>query len=300
MWKLNKKEEMILVLGTKFKKAVATVVMTGLLSLQVNAATATVKADVLNVRQAPTTASTVLGAVYSGEKIEVTDNDGEWATILFNNNTAYVAQQYIIMDEPTYEKRMVNASLLNIRSGSSVNHAVVGQASYGATVDLLETVDSEWSKISYNGITGYVASRYISSRATGNTTSRSGTRPWASDNSALIDYAKKYIGVPYVYGGTTPAGFDCSGYVQFVFSNFGVKLSRTTYTQVNEGVYVAKENLKMGDLVFFGTAGNVSHVGIYISDGNFIHASRPGDTVKINSLYSDYYTRNYYTARRVR
>ena len=80
-------------MSTKLKKAVATVVMTGLLSLQVSAATATVKANVLNVRQAPSTASAVLGAVYNGEKIEVTDNNGEWATILFNNNTAYVAQQ---------------------------------------------------------------------------------------------------------------------------------------------------------------------------------------------------------------
>ena len=289
-----------MVLSKNLKKAVGMIVMTGLLSLQVSAATATVKANVLNVRQAPSTASAVLGAVYNGEKIEVTDNNGEWATILFNNNTAYVAQQYITMDEPTYEKRTVNASLLNIRSGSSLNHAVVGQAPYGVTVDLLEAVDSEWAKISYNGVTGYVARKYLSLRTTGNTTSRSGTRPSLYDNSSLIEFAKEYIGVPYVYGGTTPAGFDCSGFVQYVFSNFGVKLSRTTYTQVNEGVYVAKENLKMGDLVFFGTASNVSHVGIYISDGNFIHASRPGDTVKINSLYSDYYVRNYYTARRVR
>lgn len=274
--------------------------MTGLLSLQASAATATVNANALNVRQAPSTSSAVLGTVYNGEKLNVTATDGDWATILFNNNTAYVSQQYITIEESVSQTRSVNASLLNIRSGASINHTVIGQAPYGATVTLLEKLNSDWAKISYNGITGYVACQYLSVRAVGNSTSRSGTRPSLSDNTALIDFAKKYLGVPYVYGGSSPSGFDCSGFVQYVFSNFGVKLSRTTYTQVNEGVAVSKENLQAGDLVFFGTASNVSHVGIYISDGNFIHASKPGDTVKINSLYSDYYVRNYYTARRVR
>lgn len=287
-------------MSTKLKKAVATIVMTGLLSLQTSAATATVKANALNVRQAPSTTSAIVGTVYNGEKLNVTATSGEWATILFNNNTAYVSQQYITVEEDTQQLRYVNASVLNIRSGASINHAVVGQASYGAKVTLLEKVNSDWAKVSYNGVIGYVACQYLSVRATGNTTSRSGTRPSLSDNTSLIEFAKKYVGVPYVYGGSTPAGFDCSGFVQYVFSNFGVKLSRTTYTQVNEGVAISKENLKMGDLVFFGTASNVSHVGIYISDGNFIHASKPGDTVKISSLYSDYYVRNYYTARRVR
>lgn len=287
-------------MSTKLRKAVATIVMTGLLSLQTNAAPATVKASALNVRQAPSTTSAILGTVYNGEKLDVTAISGEWATILYNNNTAYVSQQYITVDQETQQIRYVNASLLNIRSGTSINHSVLGQAPYGATVTLLEKVDSEWAKISYNGTVGYVACQYLSVRSLGNTTSRSGTRPSLTDNTSLIEFAKKYIGVPYVYGGTTPSGFDCSGFVQYVFSNFGVKLSRTTYTQVNEGVAVSKENLKTGDLVFFGTASNVSHVGIYISDGNFIHASKPGDTVKINSLYSDYYVRNYYTARRVR
>lgn len=287
-------------MSTKLRKAVATIVMTGLLSLQASAATATVNANALNVRQAPSTSSAILGTVYNGEKLNVTATDGDWATILFNNNTAYVSQQYITLTESVSQTRSVNASLLNIRSGASINHTVVGQAPYGATVTLLEKLNSEWAKISYNGITGYVACQYLSVRAVGNSTSRSGTRPSLSDNTALIEFAKKYLGVPYVYGGSSPSGFDCSGFVQYVFSNFGVKLSRTTYTQVNEGVAVSKENLQTGDLVFFGTASNVSHVGIYISNGNFIHASKPGDTVKINSLYSDYYVRNYYTARRVR
>ncbi len=291
-------------MGTNLKKAVSIVVMTGLLSLQANAATVTVKADALNVRQQPSTSSQIIGVVYNGEKLELLANDGVWATVKYNNNTAYLSQQYISIDEAqqTASKTLyVTASTLNIRSGAGTNYQILTQAPYGAEMTLLETVDASWFKISYNGVVGFVSSSYVrTERILGNTTSRSGVRTSSQDNAALIEFAKKYLGLPYRYGGSTPAGFDCSGFVQYVFSNFGVRLSRTTYTQVYEGVYIPKESLQMGDLVFFGSSGNVNHVGIYISDGNFIHSSNTGDVVKISSLNTGYYANSYYTARRVR
>ncbi len=291
-----------MVLGTNLKKAVGMIVMTGLLSLQVNAATITVKTDALNVRQQPSTNSQVIGVVYNGEKLELLDNNGEWATVKYNNNTAYVAQQYISIDGAAAQKKLyVTASNLNIRSGAGTGFSVLTQAPYGSELTLVETTSASWYKVTYNGVTGFVSADYVrSERITGNTTSRSGVRTSASDNASLIEFAKKYLGLPYRYGGSTPSGFDCSGFVQYVFSNFGVRLSRTTYTQVYEGVHIPKENLQMGDLVFFGSAGNVNHVGIYISDGNFIHSSNTGDVVKISSLYSGHYAKTYYTARRVR
>ena len=88
--------------------------------------------------------------------------------------------------------------------------------------------------------------------------------------------------------------------MKYIFGQFGVQLSRTTYSQVNEGVYVPKDQLRMGDLVFFAPGGNINHVGIYISDGNFIHSTHTGDVVKISSINSGYYANHYYTARRVR
>jgi len=291
-----------LVLGTNLKKAVGMIVMTGLLSLQVNAATITVKTDALNIRQQPSTSSQVLGVVYNGEKLELLDNDGVWATVRYNNNTAYVSQQYVSIDGAAVQKKVyVTASSLNVRSGAGTGYSVLTQAPYGAELTVLEQAGASWYKISYNGVTGFVSADYIrSERITGNTTSRSGVRTSSQDNAALIEFAKKYLGLPYRYGGSTPAGFDCSGFVQYVFSNFGVRLSRTTYTQVYEGVQIQKSNLQMGDLVFFGSAGNVNHVGIYISDGNFIHSSNTGDVVKISNLNTGYYLNNYYTARRVR
>lgn len=101
---------------------------------------------------------------------------------------------------------------------------------------------------------------------------------------AILNTADQYTGVPYVWGGTTPKGFDCSGFVQYVYSKNGISLSRTTYTQCVEGTYVSRESLQPGDLVFFGSAAAPNHVGIYVGDDTYIHAPRTGDVVKYASL----------------
>lgn len=112
--------------------------------------------------------------------------------------------------------------------------------------------------------------------------------------------ALKYQGVPYVWGGTTPRGFDCSGFTQYVFSRVGISISRTCYYQLQCGVIVAREDLQCGDLVFFentGDGGFASHVGIYIGNGQLIHAGSKGITVVY--LDSAYFDSHYMCARRV-
>ncbi len=111
-------------------------------------------------------------------------------------------------------------------------------------------------------------------------------------NEKIVNTAMQYLGVPYVWGGTTPDGFDCSGLVQYVYKVNEMTISRTTYTQVNEGNYVPKNELEQGDLVFFGQASSPHHVGIYIGDNKFIHAPQSGDVVKISNISdrSDYAT----------
>lgn len=111
-----------------------------------------------------------------------------------------------------------------------------------------------------------------------------------------VDIIKNYLGVPYLWGGTSPSGFDCSGLVQYTYKQLGINISRTSYTQVNDGRKVDKSELKAGDLVFFARQGNVHHVGMYIGNGQFIHAPQTGDVIKISNL-SD--RRDYYTARRI-
>ena len=112
----------------------------------------------------------------------------------------------------------------------------------------------------------------------------------SATGNAIVDYAYQFLGTPYLWGGTTPSGFDCSGFTQYVFKNAaGISLPRTTYDQINVGVAVSYNNLQPGDLVFPHTG----HVGIYIGGGQMIHAPSSGDVVKVSSVYK------FYTARRV-
>ena len=105
----------------------------------------------------------------------------------------------------------------------------------------------------------------------------------------LISYAKQFIGVRYVWGGTSPNGFDCSGLVQYVYKHFGINLSRTTKTQINEGRSVGRNELQLGDLVFPSSG----HVTLYVGDGKVLHAPQPGECVKISNLWS------FWQARRI-
>lgn len=115
----------------------------------------------------------------------------------------------------------------------------------------------------------------------------------------IIDGAMQYMGVPYIFGGSTPYGFDCSGYVQYVFAQAGISIPRTADTQYEVGTPVSMPELIPGDLVFFETyTYGASHVGIYVGDGNFIHASSSGG-VKISSLSTAYYSSHYIGSRRI-
>ena len=105
----------------------------------------------------------------------------------------------------------------------------------------------------------------------------------------IIEYASNFLGVPYVWGGSSPKGFDCSGLVQYVYKHFGINISRTTRTQINEGKEVGINQLQLGDLVFPSSG----HVTLYVGNGKVIHAPQPGDHVKISNLWK------FWRARRI-
>lgn len=100
---------------------------------------------------------------------------------------------------------------------------------------------------------------------------------------SIMTLAKKYLGLPYIYGGSTPAGFDCSGFTQYVYQNAaGISIPRVSYEQAAYGTAVPYSQMRPGDLVAFNSP--VNHVGIYLGDGKFIHSPKPGDVVKITEL----------------
>lgn len=118
--------------------------------------------------------------------------------------------------------------------------------------------------------------------------------------SSVVSYAYNFLGRPYVYGASGPRAFDCSGFTAYVYSAFGVYLPHFTVSQSQMGSAVSRGNLSPGDLVFFNTAGYISHVGIYIGGGQFIHASSGSGRITISSLSDSYYAARYVCARRVK
>ena len=118
--------------------------------------------------------------------------------------------------------------------------------------------------------------------------------------SKLEKLIPEEMGKPYQWGGTGPDSYDCSGLVYSLYGKIGISLPRVASAQAKVGIYVSKEDLTYGDLVFFARDGaNVSHVGIYVGNGEFVHAPQTGDVVKKTTIMSGYYERTYYTSRRV-
>lgn len=179
----------------------------------------------------------------------------------------------------------VTASALNVRTGASTNHSVIGVLYRGAEVNVVGS-ENGWYIINYGGVNAYVCGSYLSiSRGT------PVSRGTSVTGYAIVEYGKNFLGTPYVYGGTTPSGFDCSGFVKYVYAHFGISLPRTSYSQLNSGVAVTRDELQPGDLVFFRNAG---HVGIYAGNGNYMHAPQTGRSVCIEPM-----TRDLYAARRI-
>ncbi len=121
----------------------------------------------------------------------------------------------------------------------------------------------------------------------------------SASGSAIVNTAKNYLGIRYVWGGSSPSGFDCSGLVQYVCAKNGISLPRTAREQAKVGVAVSRDNLQPGDLLFFAKNGTVHHVGIYVGNGQMIHAPQTGDVVKYSSINTSYRVNGFYCARRV-
>lgn len=179
----------------------------------------------------------------------------------------------------------------------------ISQSKIDKTLDKIKTTTQNTSsrKKSANSSDAAIAKmpKTIENTETNNKNTTTADRPsrgtTAVSGDAVIAYASKFLGTPYLWGGTTPAGFDCSGFTQYVYKHFGIQVGRTTKDQILDGYGVSSDKLQPGDLVFYGKNGVPSHMGIYIGDGMYIHSPRTGDVIKISS----YDRKDYITARRV-
>lgn len=207
----------------------------------------------------------------------------------------------------------VEATALNVRSAPSMDASVIGQLNTGQKVNIITKTGGAWFKIEYGSGVAFVHASYINDSRNGAVVSQtpmaslmpnanSATPAPSTKGQLVVETAKKYLGIPYVYGGTSTAGFDCSGLVQYVFKELGVSINRVAADQTAHGIPVTKAELMPGDVVFFHNTAKydtINHVGIYVGDGNFIHAPQTGDVVKITTMDSGYYARTFVAARRI-
>ncbi len=259
------------------------------------AAQGTVTADALNIRSNPTTDSTVLSKVDRGQILDIQGKENSFYRISFNGGTAYASTDYVSVNVNLLGT--VTAAGLNVRSSPSTSSAVATTLSRGDEVKITGSSGS-WYEILYKGDFFFVHKNYVVIRSYTDASSRDGSG-FSRDGSKVVELSKNYIGTPYVHGGSSPSGFDCSGFTSYIYSKFGVDLPRTAASQAAMGTPVSRDDLCAGDLVFFNTYGGISHVGIYIGGGDFIHATVPGDIVRISNLGAAYYSARYVTARRI-
>ena len=237
------------------------------------------------------------------------DAGNGWYKVDYRSVEGYMSGEYLTVSEKAdvaigYGLVQTDGSTLNMRSGPGTGYDKVAALSNGAVVTIVG-IDSGWSKINTSGgLSGYVSSDYMVTCKDSAGSRGDGTVAAASSSlgQQVVDYAKQFLGRPYVWGGNGPNSFDCSGFTKYVYSHFGYTLNRTASSQLNNGVSVARGEWQPGDLVFFyngRVSTPVSHVGIYVGNGQFIHASTNSYAVQYDSLYSNYYSNTYVYARRI-
>lgn len=197
-------------------------------------------------------------------------------------------------DTPNIKSGFIVAGMVVLHTNPKMDSKICATVYGHQTVEISEETQL-WYKVTLkNGESGWLYKTDVALEPGPDTVLNSAS-------VALIGYAKKFINTRYVYGGTTPKGFDCSGFTRFIYSRFGYRIPHCSQEQVNMGTPISRKRLLPADLVFFTTLGStqINHVGIYIGEGKFIHASSGSRVVRIDALSQTYYKKRYQGARRV-
>ena len=285
--------------------------LTGTTATGVALGTGTVKcSSSVNFRSAPNTSSTSYGELKNGTKVNVVGVSSGWYKVTYNGKTGYIHPDYITLASSSVGTAIAPSntvtsttgtagtvkcsSSVNLRSEANTSSSILAELKNGTAITVLSTSNG-WSKVSYAGKTGYISADYLVTASSGTAISPSNTAASVSISAkrqSVLNYAAQFLGVPYVYGGSTPSGFDCSGFTSYVFKNTVSSIPRVAQAQYDATTRVSRDDLLPGDLVFFGSStSSISHVGIYVGSNQFIHAPSTGDVVKYSSLTGSYATR---------
>ena len=256
-----------------------------------------VNGSAVRMRMGPSTDFAVIGSYNKGTEVKISGEYAGWYEVSVSGKYGYIKKDYVkvgsaAVSEP--EKTMdsvgtITGNSVRMRSGPGTSYSVIGYYNKGIQVNVTGQTGS-WYAVTYKGLKGYISADYV----------KLGTSNALADQ--IVATAKEYLGTPYVWGGTSPKGFDCSGFVYYVYQQYGYQLQRRASLQyANNGVSVSKNQLQPGDLVFFSDSVDpIGHVGMYIGNGYFIHASSGKGCVCITALEgSSYYINHYAGAKRI-
>ncbi len=259
----------------------------------------------VNLRSGAGTDTSIIFTASSGSSMIVESEpvDG-WCRVYIDGSWGYMSADYLTLADTmdVSATGWVDGTDVRMRAAASTDSEIVRVTSYGETVEITG-VDGSWYRVNAGGQSGYIRSDYVElGEYTGTTDAASGTTAASGTiGEQVVAFAKQYMGYAYVWAGASPSvGFDCSGFVSYVFKSLGYSTNRTAADIYLNGVAVDYEDLQPGDAVFFASSSQaIGHVGIYIGNGEFIHASSGAGYVTINSLSESYYSRMYVGARRI-
>lgn len=301
-----------------------TVVMAAMMTFVASAASAaearpaTVTGNGVNLRAGASTAEKIYALLPKGTRTISLGKDptGKWLKVYYAGMIGYASIDYFEVDEESLEEDFgtgkVTGDIVNMRKDANTSSDIIAQLSKDLVVNIVGMKDG-WFIVEYRSYVGYISPDYLepcvvviednSSSGGSNSGPASSRSPRSSTATgaarALLDYASRFLGVPYVWGGASPKGFDCGGFTWYVFNNMGYSIPRMN--QVTMGYKVSKSELRPGDLVFFSSSrkSGIAHVGIYAGDGLMIHAPTAGKNVCYSDITSGYYASHYITARRI-
>lgn len=251
----------------------------------------------LNIRQEASTDSEVIGILTNHNACELLEDAGEWYKVTSGKVTGYVNKQYLVTGdeaEAIAEQEIktvatVNTETLNVRAEKSTEAAVLSQVGNSEAFTVNSVADG-WVEISVDDSVGYISQDYVTlaqALPTAKTIEQVKYGDGVSDvRASVVSYALQFVGNRYVWGGTSlEKGIDCSGFTMRILGKYGISLPHSSKAQPSYGTKISASEAKPGDLFFYGSGRSISHVAIYIGNGQIVHASNKRDGIKVSNAY---------------